>query len=83
MVKTHQGRSAFTRASLFLFMALVACGIAAAADNPLDHARAFLVRHPLIDGHNDLAWAIRENATAPRDVLAYDLRRHTPGNTDL
>lgn len=83
MVKTHQGRSAFTRASLFLGIALVACGIAAAADNPLDHARAFLVRHPLIDGHNDLAWAIRENATAPRDVLAYDLRRHTPGNTDL
>ena len=38
---------------------------------------------PLIDGHNDLPWAIRESKTAPRDVDAYDLRKHTPGHTDL
>ena len=37
----------------------------------------------MIDGHNDLPWAIRESTAAPRDVLAYDLRRRTTGNTDL
>ena len=42
-----------------------------------------LARHPVIDGHNDLPWAIRESATAPRDVDAYDLRTRTKGNTDL
>jgi membrane dipeptidase len=38
---------------------------------------------PLIDGHNDLAWTIRNHKKAPRDVEAYDLRRPTPGHTDL
>jgi membrane dipeptidase len=38
---------------------------------------------PLIDGHNDLPWAIRESTAAPRDVDAYDLRKRTPGHTDL
>jgi membrane dipeptidase len=37
----------------------------------------------VIDGHNDLPWAIRESATAPRDVEAYDLRARTKGDTDL
>ena len=37
----------------------------------------------MIDGHNDLPWAIRESEDAPRDVPAYDLRRPTPGHTDL
>ena len=34
---------------------------------------------PLVDGHNDLPWAIRGATTAPHDVAAYDLRRRTPG----
>ena len=38
---------------------------------------------PLVDGHNDLPWAIRESESRPRDVEAYDLRRRTPGHTDL
>jgi membrane dipeptidase len=37
----------------------------------------------LVDGHNDLAWAIREDSVAPRDVAAYDLRKRTRGHTDL
>lgn len=45
-------------------------------------ARALLDRHPIFDGHNDLAWAIRR-ADAPLDVEAYDLREPTPGHTDL
>ncbi|HET9424651.1 MAG TPA: membrane dipeptidase, partial [Gemmatimonadaceae bacterium] len=46
-------------------------------------ARRVLRSTPLVDSHNDLPWAIRENATAPRDVDAYDLRRTTTGHTDL
>jgi len=37
----------------------------------------------LIDGHNDLAIAIRSNRAAPMDIVAYDLRRRTPGDTDI
>jgi len=46
-------------------------------------ARRVLSTTPLVDGHNDLPWAIRESATNPRDVDAYDLRKKTPGHTDL
>ena len=46
-------------------------------------ARRVLRTTPLIDGHNDLPWAIRENTAAPHDVEAYDLRKKTPGHTDL
>jgi membrane dipeptidase len=38
---------------------------------------------PLIDGHNDLPWRIREDSAHPSDVVGYDLRQHTPGQTDL
>ncbi len=46
-------------------------------------ARKVLGEVPLIDGHNDLPWAIRESRTAPRDVEAYDLRQRTAGHTDF
>ena len=46
-------------------------------------ARRVLSTTPLVDGHNDLPWAIRESSTAPRDVDAYDLRKKTAGHTDL
>ena len=50
-----------------------------------DRARALrvLAAHPVFDGHNDLPWRIREDKTHPRDVAAYDLRKRTPGMTDL
>ena len=38
---------------------------------------------PVMDGHNDLPWRIREDTVHPHDVDAYDLRRRTPGMTDL
>jgi membrane dipeptidase len=40
---------------------------------------------PLIDGHNDLPWAIRESGVAPHDVEndAHDLRASTPFHTDI
>ncbi|HZF68154.1 MAG TPA: dipeptidase [Gemmatirosa sp.] len=49
---------------------------------------AALRAQPVVDGHNDLPWAIREatrdagRADLP-DVEAYDLRRRVPGQTDL
>jgi membrane dipeptidase len=55
----------------------------ASTDPNMARARRVLSTTPLIDGHNDLPWAIRESKTAPRDVEAYDLRKKTAGHTDL
>jgi len=55
----------------------------ASSDPHMARARRVLSTTPLIDGHNDLPWAIRETNTAPRDVEAYDLRKKTAGHTDL
>lgn len=52
-------------------------------DPALLRARAVLSRTPLIDGHNDLPWTIREFKAAPGDVAAYGLRGRTAGHTDL
>ncbi|MFL5575785.1 MAG: dipeptidase [Gemmatimonadaceae bacterium] len=46
-------------------------------------ARRVLGATPLVDGHNDLPWRIREDSLHPMDVEAYDLRRRTPGMTDF
>ncbi|HZK78496.1 MAG TPA: dipeptidase, partial [Gemmatimonadaceae bacterium] len=56
---------------------------AQATEKDFERARKVLASTPLIDGHNDLPWAIRESKTAPMDVAAYDLRQHTKGHTDL
>jgi membrane dipeptidase len=56
--------------------------VGAGTDPHVALAERVLRSTPLIDGHNDLPWAIR-GATPPRDVEAYDLRRTTPGHTDL
>ena len=55
----------------------------ASTDPNMARARRVLSTTPLIDGHNDLPWAIRESKTAPHDVEAYDLRKKTAGHTDL
>jgi membrane dipeptidase len=55
----------------------------AQSDAALERARRLLRGTPLIDGHNDLPWAIRERRDAPRDVGRYDLRGRTAGHTDL
>jgi membrane dipeptidase len=52
-------------------------------DQALERVRGLLRRVPLIDGHNDLAWRIRTEGKPPTDVAAYDLRKPTPGHTDL
>jgi membrane dipeptidase len=73
-----------------IFALLIVCATfaparASAQDNDANLARAKRVLRstPLVDGHNDLAWRIREDAKTPRDVEAYDLRRTAPGHTDL
>ena len=67
-----------------LAFVLLVPGTSTAADDPaLAHALAVLTAHPVIDGHNDLPWQIREHATPARDVAAYDIRKHTSGNTDI
>jgi hypothetical protein len=48
----------------------------------LRHARRLLARHPVIDGHNDLPWTIRNDTQARGDVAKYDLRQPTRGDTD-
>jgi membrane dipeptidase len=53
------------------------------ADAHLLKARRVLRAVPLVDGHNDLPWAVREYEAAPQDVNAYDLRNRAPGHTDL
>jgi membrane dipeptidase len=49
----------------------------------LTRALRVLKKSPVLDGHNDLPWRIREDSVHPRDVEAYDLRTRTPGMTDL
>src|SRR5690606_6318837 len=84
------GKSVAMNPRKLLFVPLVAAvvgSLPAAAQQPdpfhLERVRQILRRAPLIDGHNDLPWAIREYGAAPMDVDAYDLRRRTPGHTDL
>ena len=49
----------------------------------LAHVRRLLRQSPLVDGHNDLPWAMREEKERPLDVEAYNLRRPTKGMTDI
>src|SRR5688572_1628019 len=67
---------------LVAFLVLAGPGAVSAADDAaLQRARRILATTPLIDGHNDLPWEIRDSAN--RDVAAYDLRKPSPGQTDL
>ncbi len=68
---------------LLALLVTVVTGAAAQGDHALERARRILKSVPLIDGHNDLAWEIRQSKTAPMDVAAYDLRTRAPGHTDL
>ena len=73
-------RSSIAIAALLAMNTLVA---QSQTDPALVRARRILKASPLIDGHNDLAYVIREDKRAPRDVEAYDLRVRTSGDTDL
>jgi len=68
--------------ALPLLLALAAAA-PTAPDPALQRALRVLDHAILVDGHNDLPWAIREWKERPGDVLGYDLRKATPGQTDL
>jgi membrane dipeptidase len=68
---------------LLLLTFMASSAAAQSTDRALEHARKLLRSTPLVDGHNDLPWEIRQSKTAPRDVAAYDLRARTSGHTDL
>ncbi len=70
--------------AILAILAGMGCGPEARADDAvLAHAREFLRRYPLIDGHNDLPAVIRESGQPPRDVAAFDLKRRAAGDTDI
>jgi membrane dipeptidase len=67
-----------------LLIAAALAGPAVAADDAaLRHAKDLLARTPLVDGHNDLPWSIRDDKDHPGDVAGYDLHKHTSSETDL
>lgn len=73
----------FIRSILFLVAAVTPL-LAQAADDPLiARAQRLLQDSILVDGHNDLPWAVRTYAKAPGDLEAYDLRVLAPGHTDI
>jgi membrane dipeptidase len=76
---------AATAVALSATIALAPAAVAQEGSTDANMARALRVLrdHPVIDGHNDLPWRIREDTTHTRDVNAYDLRKRTPGMTDL
>jgi len=51
-------------------------------ESGMEMAQRVLATIPLIDGHNDLPWEIR-NAEVPGDVRAYGLEGRTAGHTDI
>ncbi|MBV9879383.1 MAG: dipeptidase [Gemmatirosa sp.] len=86
-------RLASIRPAGLLLAALVSTTTTAAHAQPSDAAlrarvERLLAATPLIDGHNDLPWAVREaglraNRPGVLDVDAYDLRKPTTGQTDF
>lgn len=82
MNTTHLFRSLCAAAIL---LAYGASPVAQAAGNDaaLEHARELLKKTILIDGHNDLPWAVRTDKQAPGKVEAYDLRGKVAGQTDI
>ena len=73
------------RAALILVALSGAAAPLAAQDTTAERVRRVLAETPLIDGHNDLPWAIRQSDVAPHDVEdpAHDLRRGTRFHTDI
>ena len=68
-----------------LFLVPATGALSCAQDPHTDVALRVLSSTPLIDGHNDLPWAIRGSEIAPHDVEAdvHDLRQRTSFHTDI
>jgi membrane dipeptidase len=86
MILFNQRRTTTAVLSAFSFLALSSAILSAqstTSDVYLARAKRILAQTPLIDGHNDLPWRIREDSVARGNVDRYDLRGKTPGHTDL
>ncbi|HEY5809135.1 MAG TPA: membrane dipeptidase, partial [Povalibacter sp.] len=62
---------------------LVAAAAGEKSDAASVHARELLHKVILIDGHNDLPWAIRTDKQATGRLELYDLRSKVAGQTDI
>lgn len=67
-----------TRIALYLSLLI---GSTAVADDTLDRAMALLDMAPVVDGHNDLPWVIREKFGG--DVENYDISVYAQFDTDI
>jgi membrane dipeptidase len=79
---TFQPRCVFLLAALWLASPTAALADVG-EDQALKHARRLLRDVILVDGHNDLPWAVRSDKQAKGDVALYDLRGKVSGHTDI
>ncbi len=70
-----------------IFLLLLVLGATSVSAQPADpylaRAHAVLKAVPLIDGHNDLPWAIRTDTIARGDVGRYPITGRARGHTDI
>ena len=69
--------------SLMVLTLVTTTSACAQEDEHIEKVRRVLSATPLFDGHNDLAWAIREQEGEPHSVRAYGLQGTTRGQTDI
>ncbi len=69
--------------SLVVLTLVTVTSACAQEDEHIEKVRRVLSATPLFDGHNDLAWAIREQEGEPHNVRAYGLQGTTRGQTDI
>jgi membrane dipeptidase len=80
-MRIHQS---ITAAALLALSGASAFAQASTSSDPyMARAIRILTAQPIVDGHNDLPWRIREDKAHPMDVDWYDLRSHRAGMTDL
>ena len=79
---TFQPRCVFLLAALWLASPTASLADVG-EDQALKHARRLLRDVILVDGHNDLPWAVRSDKQAKGDVALYDLRGKVAGHTDI
>jgi membrane dipeptidase len=69
--------------ALLSFAAATSLHAQSSTDPNMARALRVLRASPVMDGHNDLPWRIREDSAHSMDVNGYDISRHAPGMTDI
>jgi len=67
--------------ALIILTPAIGLGEGSIPDAAIEHAKELLRSTPLIDGHNDLPWLIREETGG--DVAAFGLERKNKFDTDI